>query len=163
MSASGSVAPLTYNPAIYGPLGVSGGVTGTSSSAQLTVGDPWSIRGRLGFAQPTWMVYGTGGFAETRLDFNGNLACLLRCTVASQAPASFSTSRSGWVAGGGIEFKPVPGPWIVGLEYLYYRFDGTSNISGAFAPPISPATAVVNYSVGAFNLQTVRFRVSYKF
>jgi opacity protein-like surface antigen len=105
------------------------------------------------------MVYGTGGYARTELKFNGNLTCTApTCAGTLSGPASLSTSRSGWVAGGGVEFKPFAAPWIAGLEYLYYRFDGTTNVTGAWS--VSPF--VVNYSVGSFNLQTVRFRLSYK-
>jgi outer membrane immunogenic protein len=156
---SGLVAPLIF-----------GGVAplpGSFTSAQATIEDPWSIRGRLGYAQPQWMVYGTGGYAQTRLNFSGDLYVPVLFGNAF-APASLSTTRSGWVLGGGVEFKPVPGPWTVGLEYLYYRFDGTDNLSAVFTPPDSafkcaPTQACIQYSVGAYNLQTVRLRLSYKF
>jgi opacity protein-like surface antigen len=44
----------------------------------------------------------------------------------------------------------------LGVEYLYYRFDGTSGATGALSP-VDPA------SVGDYDVQTVGARLSYKF
>jgi len=167
LSKSNAVGPLVANPGL-GPLGA---FPGTQASAQTTVTDPWSIRGRLGYVlQPMWMVYATGGFAEANVKLNGNLICPSGvCTsLAAQAPATISAVRSGWVVGGGVEFKQPGSPWIVGLEYLYYGFDGNNTVSGAFVPAsgggtCGPGQACIHYSVGDVNVQTVRLRLSYKF
>jgi len=69
-----------------------------------------------------------------------------------------------------LGFSGLGSPWIAGLEYLYYGFDGSTNTSGittslGSACPTIPATVgapCTNYSVGSFNVQTVRLRLSQK-
>lgn len=76
-----------------------------------------SVRGRLGWATPNWLFYGTAGaaFIDTNTSF----------TVASAAngPASFkfATTDTGFVGGGGIDYKISP-HISVGVEGLYYDF-----------------------------------------
>jgi opacity protein-like surface antigen len=161
---------LSFNPAItVGTL--NGGVT-----MQATYSDPWSMRARIGYAQPAYMVYATGGFAQLNVGFSGNwLDCGLKpCApggFALTASASTSQERSGWVAGAGIEWKPVPGPWILGLEYLHYGFDGTTTASGPVVgitpPPLcsiaSKESSCMHFSLGNIDLDSVRVRLSYKF
>jgi len=171
IKASGSTGPLSFNPAAGATGTLYGGVT-----MQATYRDPWSIRGRIGYAQPAYMVYATGGFAQLNVGFSGNwIDCgsSTPCTPGGfQLTASTSTSqeRSGWVAGGGIEWKPVPGPWILGLEYLHYGFEGTTTASGpvvGITPPLcsvsSKESSCMHFSLGDINLDAVRARVSYKF
>jgi len=163
----------------FGPLSVSAGIGGgivprTSTSAQITIKDPWSIRGRFGYAQPNWMAYVTGGYAQVDVDFNGDLVCPVTvCNVAAtHAPVTLGSTRSGWVAGGGVEYRLLAN-WIVGLEYLYYGFAGTNTAGAVFVNsagvPTGPSgtcitgTQCEHYSFGTFNMQAVRLRLSYKF
>ena len=85
-------------------------------------------------------------------------------------PGVVTATRSGWVVGGGVEFKPPGSKWITGLEYLYYGFGGSTNTQGFATGPNSCAgvpsptgTPCANYSVGSFNVQTIRLRLSYMF
>jgi opacity protein-like surface antigen len=87
---------------------------------------------------------------------NARFSAVAKAAGGFQVPASFSVWRPSWVAGGGSEFRPFPSPWILGVEYLYYRFDGTSGATGALSP-VDPA------SVGDYDVQTVGARLSYKF
>jgi outer membrane immunogenic protein len=73
---------------------------------------PWfgTVRGRIGITpfDPHFLIYGTGGFAygEVRHDdfFWG----------------SWGRTKTGWTAGGGVEWAPVSFPnWSVKVEYLY--------------------------------------------
>jgi len=167
-SKSGTVGPLPVN---FPNFGLSPTDPGTSFSAQTRVTDPWSIRGRLGYSpQPVWMIYATGGFAQVGLKLNGNTSCApLACILAAaQAPATVSATRSGWVAGAGVEYMQPGSPWIVGFEYLYYGFDGSNIANAAFVPAgaggsCAAGQACLHYAVGDFNVQSIRFRLSYKF
>lgn len=76
-----------------------------------------SLRGRIGYTSGLWLVYATGGFAwmgERYFD----------------APAlgdnqKILNTRSGWIAGAGIEYGFAP-HWSARLEYLYSRFDAAN-------------------------------------
>jgi outer membrane immunogenic protein len=95
-----------------------------------------SIRGRLGYVVlPQLLAYGTGGvgFGQSKLtDTLGDNASL---------------SQTGWVAGGGLEYK-LWGPLIGRIEYLHYGFDSKT----------VPLVGSVKESV-----DTVRAGLSYKF
>jgi outer membrane immunogenic protein len=95
-----------------------------------------SIRGRLGYVVlPQLLAYGTGGvgFGQSKLsDTFGDNASL---------------SQTGWVAGGGLEYK-LWGPLIGRVEYLHYGFDSKT------VPLVGPVKESVD---------TVRAGLSYKF
>jgi outer membrane immunogenic protein len=81
-----------------------------------------SVRGRLGWALGSWLLYGTGGvaFIDTDNDFV--------VTSADDGPFSFSngTTDTGYVVGGGVEYKIAP-QFSLGLEGLYYDFGSDSS------------------------------------
>jgi outer membrane immunogenic protein len=167
LKASGTFGPISESPNFAG--GIFPGIPGTSTSDSVNIKDVWSIRGRIGYAQPTWMLYVTGGFAEANASFNGNLVCAANvCTLSTvQATASFNGVRNGWVAGTGVEYR-LNNSWIVGVEYLFYDFSDTNTGSAAFVPAGSGGScgagqACVHYAFGDFNMQSLRFRLSYKF
>jgi outer membrane immunogenic protein len=165
---NGPGVPLFGNPATGFPAGP---IIGTAVTAQASYRDSWSIRGRIGYAQPMYLVYATGGYAQMRVDFNGNVFLPVGAGGALttlNSPGGVSANRSGWVAGGGIEFRPVPGPWIVGVEYLHYQFDGTNTALAAFVPPTTAGDCAagqqcLRYSLGNVDVNAARLRVSYKF
>ena len=70
-----------------------------------------SFRGRLGWAAGRTLFYGTGGVAFVGLDSDLS-----------------DDSNTGWVAGLGIEHKVRPDV-SVGLEGLYYDFDGDQTVN----------------------------------
>jgi opacity protein-like surface antigen len=87
------------------------------------------------------MVYGTGGVAFADMKYNAQVNCVgpvngvgTLCGAPGQniRPTGFNSTRVGWVAGAGFEYKPVSN-WIFGLEYLYYRFADTDT-GGPFRP-----------------------------
>ena len=73
------------------------------------LGLPWfgTLRGRAGFLiTPTLLAYGTAGFAYGGVTaFN-----------------SYSNTRTGWTAGGGLEWMFLP-HWSAKLEYLFADLD----------------------------------------
>jgi outer membrane immunogenic protein len=72
-----------------------------------------SVRGRLGWALGSWLLYGTGGaaFIDTDNDFV--------VVSADDGPFNFSngTTDTGFVGGGGVEYKIAP-RLSLGLEGL---------------------------------------------
>jgi len=63
-----------------------------------------TVRGRAGFLiTPTLLLYGTGGFA-----YGG----------VSGGYSNFSNTRTGWTAGGGVEWLFMPN-WSAKAEYLF--------------------------------------------
>lgn len=80
-----------------------------------------SIRGRLGFAAGNWLFYGTGGVAFIGTDTTGK--------ITDQYGTGFrydtSDDQTGYVVGGGVEVK-LTHNLSVGVEGLYYGFDGTT-------------------------------------
>jgi outer membrane immunogenic protein len=121
----------------------SGSRTGTVFSSGVPVGFPaetinstvtaskridylGTVRGRLGFTiTPTLLVYGTGGLAYGGL--HSSVAILQQdvgppgstFTNPFSSFGSFSNSRVGWTAGGGLEWLFAPN-WSLKAEYLYY-------------------------------------------
>jgi outer membrane immunogenic protein len=82
-----------------------------------------TVRGRLGYAMGSWLVYGTGGFAY------GDLAHHVTETVAGVSVlAAGPAMREGWAAGGGVEWAINP-RWSVGAEYIHVDL-GSVNVAG---------------------------------
>ncbi|WP_084805448.1 outer membrane protein [Bradyrhizobium sp. NAS80.1] len=71
-----------------------------------------SVRGRLGFAWDRVMVYATGGAAWGDVKTSINANCLLlgcgNSFLQLNQTVSFSDTRTGWVAGAGIETMLTP-------------------------------------------------------
>jgi outer membrane immunogenic protein len=84
--------------------GLCGGVTCTTS-------DSWigTTRGRLGYAVDHWLFYGTGGVAYGDVKFTD---------LPAAAVVSGTTTKTGWAAGGGIEYAFMRN-WSAKVEYLY--------------------------------------------
>jgi outer membrane immunogenic protein len=91
-----------------------------------------TIRGRLGYAFDRYMVYGTGGFAYGGVSHSANLQ-----GGAGIPPLSvnFSTTETGFVYGGGIEYALPIGTFYhltntsavtVRVEYLRYELSNTN-------------------------------------
>jgi outer membrane immunogenic protein len=90
-----------------------------------------SATGRLGYAWNQFLIYGKGGAAWTHDKYavnNWNCAFTLACY------ANASATRSGWTAGGGIEWA-FASNWSALIEYDHYDF-GTSNYT--FMDPAVP-------------------------
>jgi outer membrane immunogenic protein len=98
-----------------------------------------TVRGRIGYTFDRLLVYATGGLAIGHIKSETNV------TFATGAPApvyngavhigSDSTTRFGWVLGGGGEYS-LAGNWSIKAEYLYVNL-GTYT----YASPLVAATA----------------------
>jgi outer membrane immunogenic protein len=75
-----------------------------------------TVRGRLGYAYGPALIYGTGGFAygSVRNSFPG---------------FSQSDTQTGWVAGGGVEYKLAPN-WSAKVEYQFLSLDARDSNVG---------------------------------
>jgi outer membrane immunogenic protein len=117
-----------------------------------------TLTGRVGYSfAPNWLLYGQGGGAWANAEAN--------LTVANFASSGGSRTRSGWTAGGGVEWMFAP-HWSAFLEGNYMDlghksvtvFDGTFNqgVCGtafggcSFNPKFTATTVLVgvNYRFG---------------
>jgi outer membrane immunogenic protein len=120
-------------------------------------------RGRLGLALThRLLVFGTGGAAETNLKY----ASLFTDTYASaNESASVSTTKTGWVAGGGVDFK-LSHHLSVRPEYLYADFGTvssagtvlTTQYEGTYQWPENPFTHTASLTSSIY-----RFGINYRF
>jgi outer membrane immunogenic protein len=162
----------------FGPLVEFDGAIADGSSASLStdIRGLGSVRGRLGYAQPTWMAYVTGGWAMADIQFNGDIYCptgICAGSADTHGPVSFSRNRSGWVLGGGAEFKRADSPWVLGLEYLHYGFDSTDSADSALVTtangtPVAAGSCVagercLHYAFGGIFVDAISARLTYKF
>jgi len=86
-----------------------------------------TLRGRVGYAQATWMSYLTGGFAwgHTTVNINDNTG-----TIDSRVGGY----QTGWTAGAGVEFA-VSGNWSAKVEYDYIDLSRRMFDLSGFAMP----------------------------
>src|SRR6185503_2046997 len=136
-----------------------------------TIDMPWigTARGRIGVAFGTVLLYGTGGLAiapiniskDFRWDFTDG--CPILNTLQSCHVGGINSTRTGWTAGGGIEWAFVPSHpgWTVKAEYLDADFGSQSyttlNRGTIFLPPTAPQPAVHTVST---NLHLFRVGVN---
>jgi outer membrane immunogenic protein len=144
-------------------VGVEGDFEGSSVDKSFPIGAPFanttgtfdvswqaSIRGRLGFAVNNVLFYGTGGAAFVRVKET-------YCTLIAGACGFFdsvSSNRTGWTAGGGIEYG-FTNNWSARVEYRHTRYQDHTNVLNNFLAP--PGT-----SVSRLTDDTVRGAISYR-
>ncbi len=107
----------------------------TYTIAQTTKTD-WlfTARPRIGVASKGVMLYGTGGFAMTKLNYQ---AVFTDTFATAHENGGTDQVQKGFAAGGGAEFKVGP-HWTLRGEYLYIGgFTTVSNSTNltAFGPP----------------------------
>jgi outer membrane immunogenic protein len=106
-----------------------------------------TARGRLGYAVDNLLFYGTGGYAGAGVEAgvkDANTGALL---------ASASSTRSGWTAGGGLEWGFAPN-WSAKFEWLYMKFDSAAFNTLAAEGPRSSVP---------FDDNVVRAGINYRF
>jgi outer membrane immunogenic protein len=117
-----------------------------------------TVRGRLGYAwTPNTLLYITAGGAWGRSSFSSTDIFIFGCPAC--ATTSFSTTSSGLVLGGGMEWAPWNNNWIIRAEYLWYSLGGASGTG--FVPGIAAPAANVTWS--SLNMSSGRAGLSYKF
>ena len=101
-----------------------------------------TLRGRLGVVFGPVLVYGTGGGAWMDNSVSRTITCNgAGCPAVSTASvlvgqtATASSTLTGWVVGGGVEWGFAPG-WTAKLEYQHmefnYSYDFNYSLAGAF-------------------------------
>jgi outer membrane immunogenic protein len=138
-----------------------GFINNSFSDVQLHTRVNWfdTLTGRVGYSfTPNWMIYGQGGGAWANAEAN--------LTLGNFASSGQSRTRSGWTAGGGVEWRFAP-QWSAFLEGNYMDlghknvsvFDGTvlgvcgTFVGGCnFSPKFTASTVLVgvNYRFGGF-------------
>jgi outer membrane immunogenic protein len=114
-SVDGTSMTRTVTPTFFGNI-----ANVTSISEETSTDVQGSVRGRLGVAFDRLLFYATGGVAFG--DFKANFANTTRLGfLPVGGPFSFSTTRTGWTVGGGIEYA-VTNNWSVRGEYRYTDF-----------------------------------------
>ncbi len=143
---------------VFCPIATCRGVI-ASATANDSVQDFGTFRGRLGYAYDRWLVYGTGGASWQNVKESYSVS------AAGVGTPLFSsnTTHFGYAVGGGVETMLWNNHWIGGVEYLYLD-SGTFGIgtSSLAAVPLAPAGSTLSTN-GHFQNNVVRARLSYKF
>jgi outer membrane immunogenic protein len=165
---SGTQTAVAGAPVIGFPGEVYFGV----SSARRSVDYIGTVRGRVGWLfTPTLLLYGTGGLAYGGVSLTTSYFGGETPTFAGFAPAfggtSFSDTRVGWTAGGGLEWMFWPN-WSAKVEYLYYDLGNVTTSSFiAHSPghPLAPGVvaAAATQTTTRFNGNIVRVGLNYHF
>jgi outer membrane immunogenic protein len=84
-----------------------------------------TVRARFGLAEQNWLFYATGGLAYGEV--KSSLAMIVPNPGALSVvlSGSQSTLKTGWVAGGGVEYK-LAANWSVGVEFLHFDLGSTT-------------------------------------
>jgi len=153
------------------------GVEGTLSAADIseTVGSPilpavvfggdrmttkikslYTVAGRVGAVWNQFLFYGKGGWA------GGEVELSARTTFGGGAAWTRSRSRSGWLAGAGVEYMLMPNI-IFGVEYNYIDL-GSDTYSARNTGPAAAGFLPANTDVqDTTRIHTIVGRVSYRF
>lgn len=132
------------------------GPVGSFTSMSSTLDWLASVRGRLGFiVMPNLMAYATGGVAWGKFDYAGNNFN----GVTYRTSAAISSTQTGYVVGGGLEWG-LTNNWLLRGEYLYYRLNGSpSVVAQSVLFPAFPS----GYSWSSTSVNVARLGLSYKF
>jgi outer membrane immunogenic protein len=108
------------------------GIIPTVANANTNADVDWygTARARLGWAAGPLLFYGTGGLAYGRVELNSSISS----TVGPRSLSSQTSAvKTGWVAGGGIEYEWLPN-LILNVGYQYVDL-GTVSVAGTTTVP----------------------------
>jgi opacity protein-like surface antigen len=88
-----------------------------------------TVRGRLGITFDRVLIYGTGGFAYGHVKVDQN-SVPVPGPGPFLFPSSASVTKTGWTAGGGIEWA-FSGKWSAKIEGLYYDLGSITSAGSA--------------------------------
>ena len=134
------------------------GILAFTRTVNTSISTDWlfTARPRLGVAAGNWLFYGTGGLAVTELKASWRYSDTIG---TARENASASSTKAGWVAGGGVE-TALPGNWLIGAEYLYVKFSGVSAAGNIIRVANDD---VLRHSGTDLSANIVRARLSRKF
>jgi outer membrane immunogenic protein len=128
--------------ALTGGLGTPGGGCNTdAASTNSTIDWYGTARGRAGWAAGQWLFFGTGGLAYGRVSLNSTYSGLGVVSTTAQT----SSTKTGWVAGGGIEYLLQPN-LLLNLSYQYVDL-GTASVTSTSGALSQTASARAAFSV----------------
>jgi outer membrane immunogenic protein len=111
-----------------------------------------ALTGRVGYlVAPNWLLYGQGGAAWTKAEVTASNG------LGVQVGSISGNSRTGWTAGGGVEWMFIP-HWSAFLEYNYMGF-GTRSSSFLVCGPAGTCPILSAKT----NIQDVLVGVNYRF
>jgi outer membrane immunogenic protein len=120
-----------------------------------------TARGRVGLAWNNWLFYGTGGYAWSAVKFTRTQ--LVEGVLTPPAGVALETNfpiRSGWAAGGGVEWG-IMRSWAARVEYLHIDL---GNQSANLATTNTAGNNVLQFTNrGRLTIDTVRGGVDYLF
>lgn len=140
-------------------FGVPADVTGRASADLDMLA---TIRGRLGMAFDSVLVYGTGGVAWA--DAEARASAVLDDGFGTDTlwSAKKSFNDIGFVAGGGITWMAIPQTFSVGLEGLYYFFDEEKTLAnGTF--DVGPGELTARATATLDDVWVIRTRADFHF
>ena len=120
------------------------------ASASTTAKVNWygTVRARLGWATGPLLLYATGGLAYGKVELSSNFDVAFPPTaIPGSLDLRTSPVKTGWVAGGGLEYKLLPN-LTLNLEYQYVDL-GTVNLASSTIIPIAPPVFVGRMSESA--------------
>jgi outer membrane immunogenic protein len=139
----------------------------TNFTISQAVSTDWlfTARPRIGVGNAYFVVYGTGGLAMTNLSYKEDF---IDTFATAHESAKMSGLLTGWVAGGGVDFKVNAGShWSARAEYLHADFGSgittTSNNLTAFGPPVIPFPTNVFTHSADLTQNIFRAAVNYRF
>jgi outer membrane immunogenic protein len=122
-----------------------------------------SLRGRLGFAMDSVMIYGTGGVAWADADARARMVV---SDPGFPTETVFTGKESfddiGFVVGGGASWMVIPQTFSVGVEGLYYFFDQDETLI-ADSIPYDTGDLDVRATASLDNAWVVRARADFHF
>ena len=123
-----------------------GGFTPAVFNASQNIDYFGTVRGRLGYAFGSALIYATGGFAYANVDTKVNFDNGFNSLNSNQM-------ETGWVVGGGVEYLFAPN-WSAKVEYQYIDL-GCQTITGTATDTFVDRMPVDN------NFSTVRAGINY--
>ena len=154
-SASGIKGDGKFGPPIPSIPPGQGYEAGSFGIASRDVDRMASVRGRVGVTWDRLLAYATGGVAWARIKYSADEIFL----TGVSNPGSLSSTKTGWVAGVGLEYAWTNN-WLIRVEYLHYEFDGVS-FTGNRVPTLP--TFGVQYNTEDTKIDVVRAGINYKF
>jgi outer membrane immunogenic protein len=119
-----------------------------------------TARARFGWIRDSFLWYVTGGGAWADINSDYTLTSTIPRTFPSPTIASFSTTKSGWTIGGGVETH-LGGNWTGKLEYLFVDL---GSVDHTFTSPVTAAgTFALFDATHSVRDHIIRVGLNYKF
>ena len=144
-------------------------VSGRTVRSVDNIGMDWfaTIRGRIGVTFNQILFYATGGLAIANVDISKRFAwdfadgCPVVGGLNECHVGGVSDTRTGWTAGGGIEWA-FNNHWSVKAEYLYADFGDVSYQTRNVGPAFVVIPQIATHTVST-TLQVARLGINFRF